>query len=72
MDNAVQIAAGICFTLAVVVAVVGGWFTYECGYGNSTVSVWVPHGQCVAILLATIFWVLVTVGIGVVLSRVQG
>ena len=70
MDNRVQIAAGVFITLAIVVGVLGGWFAYDCG-NDSIYSVWVPKIQCVAILLGTIFGVLVLGGIGVVLSQVQ-
>ena len=67
MENAVRIAAGVFLSLAVVVAVLGGWWFWDC-YNP---PIYAPIVKCVAILVVTIFWVLVFGAIGVVLSQVQ-
>ena len=67
MDNAVQIAAGVCFTLAIAVGIAGGWWFWDC----YEPVIYAPILKCVAILLVTIFWVLVLGAIGVGLSQVR-
>ena len=68
--DVVPIVAVIFIVLAFTVGVAGVWYVYDCGM-ESILSVWVPRMKCVAILLVTIFWVVVFGGIGVVLSQVQ-
>ena len=67
IGNVVAIVAGVFIVLAVVVGSVGLWQFYEC----YTPAIYAPLWKCLAILLVTIFWVVVFGGIGVVLSQVQ-
>ena len=66
-----HVAAAVCIMLAVVVALGGAWLSYQCGFAETTYSVWVPKIKCFGILLGTIVLAGILGVIGFGLSQLE-